>query len=146
MRRFFSQLLEFKTTTTFCTMVFTLLLGTVEFDSPDQIQPWFSQRCSGGQPRVAIFLACHTMPHQQNDRHIIICLVLALFTHHNYPPHSEEVGENSLRSRKRVSATASSLNFTPFTPFVLQVFFFFAILVPCTWAIVNHPSRLGWKK
>ena len=29
----------------------------VETDSPDQIQPWFSQRCSGEQPRVAIFLA-----------------------------------------------------------------------------------------
>ena len=40
-----------------CTMVFMLLLGTVETDSPDQIQPWFSQRYSGGQPRVAIFLA-----------------------------------------------------------------------------------------
>ena len=34
-----------------------LLLGTVETDSPDQIQTWFSQRYSGGQPRVAIFLA-----------------------------------------------------------------------------------------
>ena len=29
-------------------IVFILLLGTVETDSPDQIQPWFSQRYSGG--------------------------------------------------------------------------------------------------
>ena len=52
-----SHLLETKTTTTTCTIVFILLLGTVETDSPDQIQPWFSQPYSGGQPRMSMFLA-----------------------------------------------------------------------------------------
>ena len=53
--------------------------------------------------------------HLQNNRHIIICLVLALFTHHNHPPHFEEVGENisesETRKRNRI------LNFTPFVRF-----------------------------
>ena len=52
-----SQLLLESKATTSCTIAFMMLLGTVETESPDQIQPWFSQRLSDGQPRVAIFLA-----------------------------------------------------------------------------------------
>ena len=52
-----------------------------------------------------------------NSEHICLCLFiwpsLALFTHHNYPPHFEEVGENSLRSRKSRKRDRMS-NFTSF--------------------------------